>query len=35
MCPVADAVLHVEGLTAGYTPEVDILTDVQIDVHEN
>jgi neutral amino acid transport system ATP-binding protein len=32
---VADAVLHVEGLTAGYTPEVDILTDVQIDVHEN
>jgi branched-chain amino acid transport system ATP-binding protein/neutral amino acid transport system ATP-binding protein len=32
---VAEPVLRVTGLTAGYTPEVDILTDVEIDVHEN
>ena len=32
---MAEPVLKVEGLTAGYTPEVDILTDVAIDVHEH
>jgi ABC-type branched-subunit amino acid transport system ATPase component len=32
---MAESVLRVEGLTAGYTPEVDILNDVEIDVHEH
>ena len=32
---MAEPVLEVKELTAGYTPEVDILTDVAIDVHEN
>ena len=32
---MADPVLKVTGLTAGYTPEVDILIDVAIDVHEH
>jgi ABC-type branched-subunit amino acid transport system ATPase component len=32
---VAEPVLKVTGLTAGYTPEVDILTDVGIDVNEH
>jgi branched-chain amino acid transport system ATP-binding protein/neutral amino acid transport system ATP-binding protein len=32
---VAEPVLKVTGLTAGYTPEVDILTDVAIDVAEH
>jgi ABC-type branched-subunit amino acid transport system ATPase component len=32
---MAEPVLKVTGLTAGYTPEVDILTDVEIDVNEH
>jgi ABC-type branched-subunit amino acid transport system ATPase component len=32
---MAEPVLKVTGLTAGYTPEVDILTDVAIDVNEH
>jgi neutral amino acid transport system ATP-binding protein len=32
---VTEPVLNVTGLTAGYTPEVDILTDVEIDVNEH
>jgi ABC-type branched-subunit amino acid transport system ATPase component len=32
---MAEPVLKVEGLTAGYTPEVDILTGVAIDVNEH
>jgi neutral amino acid transport system ATP-binding protein len=32
---MADPVLRVEDLTAGYTPEVDILVGVEIDVHEH
>ena len=32
---MAEPVLKVTGLTAGYTPEVDILTDVEIDVNDN
>ena len=33
--PMAEPVAQGQGLTAGYTPEVDILTDVAIDVHEH
>lgn len=32
---MAEPVLKVTGLTAGYTPEVDILNGVEIDVHEH
>jgi ABC-type branched-subunit amino acid transport system ATPase component len=32
---MAEPVLRVQELTAGYTPEVDILTGVEIDVHEH
>ena len=32
---MADPVLKVTGLVAGYTPEVDILNGVEIDVNPN